>query len=54
VLARAAAQLHPMALGLPVALLAGLMLMAVLARGLQAPVEALFEQAFTAARAITG
>ena len=54
VLARAAAQLNPMALGLPVALLTGLVLMAVLARGLQGPVEALFEQAFTAARAITG
>jgi flagellar biosynthetic protein FliR len=54
VLARAAAQLNPMALGLPVALLTGLVLMAVLARGLQGPVQALFEQAFAAARALTG
>ncbi|HSR64985.1 MAG TPA: flagellar biosynthetic protein FliR, partial [Xanthomonadaceae bacterium] len=54
VLAKAAAQLNPMALGLPVALLAGLALLMVLARELQGPVQALFEQAFAAARAVTG
>ena len=54
VLSKAAAQLNPMALGLPVALLSGLALLMVLARELQGPVQALFEQAFAAARAVTG
>ena len=54
VLARAAAQLNPMSLGLPVSLLVGLLLLMLLARELLGPVQALIEQAFTAARAVTG
>jgi flagellar biosynthetic protein FliR len=54
VLSRAAAQLNPMALGLPVSLLVGLLLLMLLARELLGPVQALFEQAFAAARAVTG
>lgn len=54
VLARAAAQLNPMAIGLPVSLLLGLVLMMLLARQLLGPVQALFDQAFLAARAVTG
>lgn len=54
VLARAASQLNPIQLGLPVALLVGLLLLALLVRHLQGPVQALFEQAFMAARAVTG
>ncbi|RPE80852.1 flagellar biosynthetic protein FliR [Vulcaniibacterium tengchongense] len=53
VLARAAAQLNPIQLGLPVALLAGLLLLALLARELQGPVERLFDQAFAAIGALT-
>lgn len=53
VLSRAAAQLNPMAIGLPVSLLVGLVLLVLLMRQLQAPVQALFEQAFIAARALT-
>jgi flagellar biosynthetic protein FliR len=54
VLARAAAQLNPIQIGLPVALLVGLLLMSLLVRHLQGPVQALLEQAFAAARAVTG
>jgi flagellar biosynthetic protein FliR len=53
VLARAAPQLNPVQLGLPVALLVGLVLLMLLARELQGPVERLFDQAFDAARALT-
>lgn len=53
VLARAASQLNPMQLGLPVALLVGLVLLMLLARELQGPVERLFDEAFSAARALT-
>ena len=54
VLARAAAQLNPMAIGLPVSLLVGLLLMMLLSRELQAPVQRLFEDAYAAARGLTG
>lgn len=53
VLARAASQLNPMQLGLPVALLVGLVLLMLLARELQGPVERLFNEAFLAAGALT-
>lgn len=54
VLSRAAPQLNPLQIGLPVALLIGLALLVVLARELLGPVQALFGQAFEAARAVTG
>lgn len=54
VLARAAASLNPMAIGLPVSLLVGLLLLMLLSRQLLVPVQQLFEQAFSAARAVTG
>ena len=54
VLARAAAQLNPIAIGLPVSLLVGLTLLALLIRQFESPVRQLFEQAFAAARALTG
>lgn len=54
VLARAAAQLNPIQIGLPVALLVGLLLLYLLVRHLQGPVQGLFEQAFAAMRAVTG
>ena len=54
VLSRAAAQLNPMAIGLPVSLLVGLLLLMLLSRELQAPVQHLFDEAFTAARGLTG
>ncbi|MFD0738979.1 flagellar biosynthetic protein FliR [Lysobacter koreensis] len=54
VLSRAAAQLNPMAIGLPVSLLVGLLLLSLLARELQAPVQHLFDDAFAAARGLTG
>lgn len=54
VLARAAAQLNPMQIGLPMSLLVGLALLMLLMRQLATPVGELFEQAFTAARALTG
>jgi len=54
VLSRAAAQMSPMALGMPVALLVGLLLLSMLARELQGPAQRLFEEAFSAARALTG
>lgn len=53
VLARAASQLNPMAIGLPVSLLVGLALLALLVRELQGPVQQLFDQAFAAARGLT-
>jgi flagellar biosynthetic protein FliR len=43
-----------MQIGLPVSLLVGLILLMLLARQLQAPVQSLFDQAFAAARAVTG
>ncbi|WP_374249605.1 flagellar biosynthetic protein FliR [Thermomonas sp.] len=54
VLSRAAPQFNPIQIGMPVALLAGLALLVVLARDLLGPVQALFGQAFEAARAVTG
>lgn len=54
VLARAAAQLNPMQIGLPMSLLVGLTLLMLLMRELSSPVGRLFEDAFTAARALTG
>lgn len=54
VLAKAAQQLNPMSLGFPVALLVGLLLLMLLARELQGPVQRLFGDAFQAARALTG
>lgn len=54
VLARAASQLNPMAIGLPVSLLVGLLLLMLLSRELQGPVQQLFDDAFTAARGLTG
>jgi flagellar biosynthetic protein FliR len=54
VLSKAAAQLNPIQIGLPVALLVGLLLIGLLARELQGPVQGLFEDAFLAARSLTG
>ena len=54
VLSKAAPQLNPIQIGLPVALLVGLLLISLLARELQEPVQRLFEEAFLAARALTG
>ena len=54
VLARAAAQLNPMQIGLPMSLLVGLTLLMLLIRELSSPVGRLFEDAFTAARALSG
>ncbi|QSX77599.1 flagellar biosynthetic protein FliR [Agrilutibacter solisilvae] len=54
VLARAASQLNPIAIGLPVALLVGLVLLCLLATELQGPVQGLFDDAFSAARGLTG
>ncbi|GHA90257.1 flagellar biosynthetic protein FliR [Cognatilysobacter bugurensis] len=54
VLSKAAPQLNPIQIGLPVALLVGLLLLSLLARELQGPVMRLFEEAFLAARALTG
>ncbi|GAB2525110.1 flagellar biosynthetic protein FliR [Lysobacter humi (ex Lee et al. 2017)] len=54
VLSRAASQLSPMALGFPVALLIGMLLLMVLAQELQGPVQRLFGEAFQAARSLTG
>ncbi|GAB3093882.1 flagellar biosynthetic protein FliR [Lysobacter terrae] len=53
VLARAASQLNPMAIGLPVSLLVGLALLMLLSRELQAPVQQLFDNAFAVARGLT-
>lgn len=54
VLSRAAPQFNPIQIGMPLALLVGLALLVVVARELLHPVEALFGQAFEAARALTG
>ena len=54
VLARAASQLNPMAIGLPVSLLVGLVLLMLLTRELQGPVQQLFDDAFATARGLTG
>ncbi|HEY4555807.1 MAG TPA: flagellar biosynthetic protein FliR [Lysobacter sp.] len=54
VLSKAAPQLNPIQIGLPVALLVGLLLISLLARELQGPVQRLFDEAFVAARALTG
>ncbi|MBV2210356.1 MAG: flagellar biosynthetic protein FliR [Thermomonas sp.] len=54
VLARAAPQLNPIQIGMPVALLMGLFLLAALAQELLGPIRALFMEAFQAARAVTG
>lgn len=53
VLSKAASQLNPIQLGLPVALLVGLFLLVLVARELQGPVQRLFEEAFLAADALT-
>ena len=52
VLSRAAPALNPIALGLPVALLIGLVLLGALFSQLQEPVRQLFEAAFTASRGV--
>lgn len=54
VLSRAAPQFNPIQVGMPIALLVGLAMLAVLAHELLEPVKALFGQAFEAARAVTG
>jgi len=54
VLARAAAALNPIAIGLPVSLLVGLLLLMLLSRQMLGPVQALLESAFAVARALTG
>lgn len=51
-LARAAPALNPIQLGLPVSLLLGLVLLAVLAGDMGPPVQRLFDQAFDAARGV--
>ncbi|GAB3748419.1 flagellar biosynthetic protein FliR [Lysobacter olei] len=53
VLSRAASALNPIQLGIPVSLLVGLLLLGVLFRELQAPVQHLFDAAFEAARGVT-
>lgn len=53
VLSRAASQLNPMAIGLPVSLLVGLLLLMLLSRELQVPVQQLFDDAFGAAGSLT-
>ncbi|MGO4551390.1 flagellar biosynthetic protein FliR [Lysobacter sp. 2RAF19] len=53
VLSRAASQLNPMSIGLPVSLLVGLALLVLLTARLQGPVQGLFDDAFAAARALT-
>lgn len=54
VLSRAASQLNPLSLGFPIALLLGMLLLMLLARELQGPVQRLFGDAFEAARTLTG
>ena len=54
VLARAAAALNPISIGFPVSLLVGLLLLGLLSQQLLGPVQALFEDGFAAARAVTG
>ena len=53
VLSRAAPQLNPISIGLPVSLLVGLLLLVVLTQQLQGPVQQLFDDAFAAARGVT-
>lgn len=52
VLGKAAPSLNPIAIGMPVALLTGLLLLVVLSSRLQAPVQAIFDQALMAARGL--
>lgn len=52
-LARAAPALNPIQLGLPVALLLGLMLLTVLSLQMGGPVQQLFDHAFDAARSVS-
>lgn len=52
-LARAAPALHPMQLGLPVSLLLGLLLLAILAGEMGPPVQRLFDAAFESMRQVT-
>jgi flagellar biosynthetic protein FliR len=52
VLARAAPSLNPIAVGLPVALLVGLLLLTLTMRGMLEPVRALLDAAFAAAGAV--
>jgi len=52
VLAKAAPSLHPVQLGLPVAVLTGLFLLAVLAGEIGQPIQALFNNAFDAGMAV--
>ena len=52
-LARAAPALNPIQLGLPVALLLGLLLLTVLSAQMGSPVQQLFDHAFHAARSLT-
>lgn len=52
VLAKAAPSLHPVQLGLPVAVLTGLLLLSVLAGEIARPVQALFDTAFDAGMAV--
>ncbi|MGN0863949.1 MAG: flagellar biosynthetic protein FliR, partial [Stenotrophomonas koreensis] len=52
-LARAAPALNPIQLGLPVALLLGLLLLTVLSAQMGPPVQQLFDHAFHAARSLT-
>lgn len=54
VLSRAAAALNPIAIGLPAALLLGLVMLGVLAGQILVPVQGLFDAAFDAAAQITG
>lgn len=54
VLSKAAPQFNPIQIGMPIALLVGLLLLAALAQELLSPIRALFLEALTAARAVTG
>jgi flagellar biosynthetic protein FliR len=53
-LAKAAPALHPIQLGLPISLLLGLFLLAMLSGELAPPVQRLFDAAFDAARRLSG
>ncbi|MEG3193678.1 flagellar biosynthetic protein FliR, partial [Lysobacter sp. D1-1-M9] len=53
VLSRAASAMNPIVVGIPVALVTGLVLLALVARELQGPIQQLLEDAFLAARALT-
>ena len=52
VLAKAAPSLHPVQLGLPVAVLTGMLLLSLLAGEIARPVQALFDTAFDAGMAV--